>query len=230
MQEIKAKGIARHVGLATHSNCDEALRAAADSKVWEVVMTAYNYKTDKKEAVNSAIEYAAKAGVGVVAMKTTAGVFDDKNKSRTVNSDAVLKWPLQNENISSIVSGMSSLDELQKNIAMLKSIRLTDQEIKDLNIASLENGPGLYCHQCRTCVPQCINRLEIPTIMRSYMYAYGYRNMEHARHTLIEADFSGKPCESCNECKVKCVAGFNVKERILDISRLKNVPREFLIG
>jgi predicted aldo/keto reductase-like oxidoreductase len=228
MQELKKQGMVRHIGLATHSNCDEALRAAADSKVYEVVMTAYNYKTENKEAINAAIAYAAKAGVGIVAMKTTAGVFDDKNKSRAVNSDAVLKWPLQNENISSIVSGMSSLDELQKNIAMLKNIRLTDQELKDLNIAKLDNSPGLYCHQCRTCVPQCVNRLEIPTIMRSYMYAYGYRNMEHARHTLIEADFSGKPCENCDICKVKCIAGFNVKERILDISRLKDVPKEFL--
>lgn len=230
MQELKKQGMVRHIGLATHSNCDEALRAAADSKVYEVVMTAYNYKTEKKEAMNSAIAYAAKAGVGVVAMKTTAGVFDDKNKSRTINSDAVLKWPLQNENISSIVSGMSSLEELQKNIAMLNNIRLTDQEVKDLTVANLENSTGLYCHQCRICVPQCINKLEIPTIMRSYMYAYGYRNMEHARHTLMDADFSGNPCQNCDECNVKCTAGFNVKERILDISRLKEVPSEFLKG
>jgi aryl-alcohol dehydrogenase-like predicted oxidoreductase len=228
MQELKKQGLVRHIGLATHSNSDEALRAAADSKVYEVVMTAYNYKTDNKEAMNNAIAYAVNAGVGVVAMKTTAGVFDDKNKSRTFNSDAVLKWPLQNENISSIVSGMSSLDELQKNIAMLKNIRLTDQELKDLTLAGLENGSGLYCHQCRTCVPQCINRLEIPTIMRSYMYAYGYRNMEHARHTFMEAGLTGTPCANCNVCNVKCTAGFNIKERILDISRIRDVPDEFL--
>jgi uncharacterized protein len=230
MKELKKQGMVRHTGLATHSNSDEALRAAADSNVFEVVMTAYNYKTDNKEAMNNAIAYAAKAGVGVVAMKTTAGVFDDKNKNRTVNSDAVLKWPLQNENISSIVSGMSSLDELQKNIAMLKNIRLTDQELKDLTIASLETGPGLYCHQCRTCVPQCIHSLEIPTIMRSYMYAYGYRNMEQSRYTLMEAGFSGNPCANCSVCNIKCTAGFNIKERILDISRLKDVPVEFLNG
>jgi aryl-alcohol dehydrogenase-like predicted oxidoreductase len=230
MQELKRQGKVRHIGLATHSNCDEALRAAADSKVYEVVMTAYNYKTDNIEAMNAAIAYATKGAVGVVAMKTTAGVFDDKNKNRAVNSDAVLKWPLQNENISSIVSGMSSLDELQKNVAMLTNIKLNEQEIKDLKLASLVNGQGLYCHQCETCLPQCVNRLEIPTIMRSYMYAYGYRNMEQAWHTLTEAGLSGKPCEICDECKVKCKAGFNVKERILDISRLSDVPSEFLRG
>jgi len=29
-------------------------------------------------------------------------------------------------------------------------------------------------------------------------------------------------------CNVKCMAGFDVKERILDISRLKDVSHEFL--
>ena len=178
MTELKKQGKTRFVGISTHSDCAEALKAAADSKVYEVVMTAYNYKIENKEAMNSAVAYAAKAGIGVVAMKTTAGVFNDKSRTSALNSDALLKWALQNENISSIVSGMSSLDELQKNIAMIKNIRLTEQEIKDLNIAGLE--PGMYCHQCRTCVPQCVNRIEIPTIMRSYMYAYGYRNTEQA--------------------------------------------------
>jgi uncharacterized protein len=228
MKELKKQGKTRFVGLATHGNCEEALRAAADSKVYDVVMTAYNYKIENKVAMNAALDYAVKAGVGILAMKTTAGVFDNKSGKRTVNSDTVLKWPLQNESISSIVSGMSSLDELQKNIAMLKNIRMTDQELKELNQAYIENGQGLYCHQCRTCVPQCIHKLEIPTIMRSYMYAYGYGNMEHARHTLLDADIQGNPCKNCNACNVKCIAGFDVQERILDISRIKDVPMEFL--
>jgi uncharacterized protein len=228
LQELKKQGKTKYTGIATHSNCAEALTAAADSKFYNVVMTAYNFKTDKKDVVNEAIAYAAKAGVGVVAMKTLAGVYEDKSRTTPLNTDAALKWVLQNENISSVVSGMSSLEELQKNIAMIKNLKMSDQDIKDLSMAGFNNKPGLYCHQCSTCVPQCINNLEIPTIMRSYMYAYGYKNLEHAQHTLITAGFSGNPCEKCEVCNVNCIAGFNIKERIQDIARLKDVPCEFL--
>jgi len=230
LKELKKQGKTRFVGIASHYNCAEAVRAAADSKFYDVVMTAYNYKTENKADMNEAISYAVKANVGVVAMKTTAGAAEDKSRTIPFNSDAALKWVLQNENISSIVSGMSSLEELQKNIAMIKNLKMSDQEVKDLNLAGLRTEPGLYCHQCRTCVPQCSHNLEIPTIMRSYMYAYGYRNLEQAQHTLLEAGMPGQPCEKCEICKVNCVAGFNVKERIMDISRLQDVPKEFLIS
>ena len=228
LQQLVKQGKTRFVGIATHSSCAEALRAAADSKFYNVVMTAYNYKADKKEDVNEAIAYAAKTGVGVVAMKTLAGIYEDKGRTSPLNTDAALKWVLQNENISSVVSGMSSLEELKKNIIMIKNLKMSDQELKDLNLAGINKEPGLYCHQCGTCMPQCPHNLEIPTIMRSYMYAYGYKNLEHAQHTLMEAGMSGNPCEKCETCNVNCTAGFNIKERILDISRLKDVPQEFL--
>jgi predicted aldo/keto reductase-like oxidoreductase len=165
-----------------------------------------------------ALSYAAKAGVGIVAMKTTGGGgFRDGTTKLPLNSDTILKWVLQNENIATIVAGMSNFEELNKNITMINNLAMSDQELKYLNLARSE--PGLYCHQCRKCLPQCRHNLEIPTIMRSYMYAYGYGNMEHAQYTLLEAGYSGNPCQKCEACNVKCTAGFNVKEKILDISR-----------
>lgn len=228
LTELKKKGKTKYLGIASHGNTTEALRAAADSKVYDVAMVAYNYKTEDKNGMNEAIAYAAKAGVGVVAMKTTAGAFRNKNQAAAINSDPVLKWVLQNENISSIVSGMSSLEELQKNLAMIKNLKMSDQDLKDLNLALKNQDQGLYCHQCRNCVPQCPYNLEIPTVMRSYMYAYGYRNFEHAQHTLKEATLPDNACKECGSCSVKCTAGFNIKERVEDISRLVNVPKEFL--
>jgi uncharacterized protein len=161
-------------------------------------------------------------------MKSTAGAFRDKSRAVPLNSDVALKWVLQNPNISTIVSGMSSLDELKKNIAMIGNIKMTEQEKKDLAYVSSPSEPGLYCQQCRSCIPQCKYNIEIPTIMRSYMYAYGYKDMEHARYTLSEAGISDDPCTKCKSCSVSCVSGFNIKERISDISRLSSVPEEFL--
>jgi predicted aldo/keto reductase-like oxidoreductase len=161
-------------------------------------------------------------------MKTMAGTSDSKSGD-PFNSDAALKWVLQNNNISSIVSGMSSLEEMQKNLAMIKDLRMTEQELKDLKLASMDKELGLYCLQCKKCIPQCRQHLDVPSIMRSYMYAYGYKNIPQAWHTLASANITADACGNCEKCMVKCTAGFDVKRKISDISRLANVPVD-LIG
>jgi predicted aldo/keto reductase-like oxidoreductase len=228
LAKLKAEGKTRFLGAATHNNCEDALRLAADSGIYDIVMTAYNFTTENKERMNEALAYAANAGIGILAMKTTAGGYRDKNRTQPLNIDAALKWVLQNQNISTIVSGMSSVEQMKKNLAMINDLRLTPDELKDLELAVSGPEPGLYCHQCRHCVPQCPNNLEIPAAMRSYMYAYGYRNTRLAKATLTDAGFDGSCCESCSSCSVRCTAGFDIRGKILDISRLREVPDEFL--
>lgn len=227
MEQLKNQGKTRFVGIASHSDTEEALVAASDSKVFEVAMISYNYKTINKESLHSAMNKATSAGIGIVAMKTTAGAFD-KKEGNPLNTNAALKWVLQNKDISSIVSGMSSFEELQKNIAMIRNINMTDQEMKDLKLAWLDSEPTLYCHQCKNCIPRCPSNLDIPTIMRSYMYAYGYRDMAKAWNTLSGLEISGRPCENCSACNINCKAGFDIKNKILDITRLKDVPADFV--
>lgn len=64
--------------------------------------------------------------------------------------------------------------------------------------------------------------------MRSYMYAYGYGEMLKARETLDEYGVSEDPCKDCKECTVTCTKGFPVRERIGDISRIREMPVDFL--
>ncbi len=227
MTELKKQGKIRFAGIATHGNCEEALRAAADAKVYDVAMPAYNFRTENKDAMNGALAYAAKAGMGIVAMKTTAG---GGGKDKPVAATTALKWVLQNPNIASIVSGMSSVEELEKNLAMIKDLKMSPQEFKDLGLAAMDPSRSLYCLQCAKCVPQCAANLDIPTLMRGYMYAYGYGNAAHARHTLDASGVAGNPCRNCAVCGVACASGFDVKGRVQDVLKLKGVLAEFLRG
>lgn len=226
-EKAKKQGKIRFVGIASHGDTQEALDAAAATGIYDVAMIGYNYKTQTLDAMNASIANAAKAGMGIVAMKTTAGAFRDKN-GPALNTDAAIKWALQNENISSVVSGMTSVEQLQKNLAMIRNLKLTDQERKDLNLAGLGTETTLYCQQCKQCLPQCPHNLDIPTIMRSYMYAYGYKNMEQAYYTLADAGLANDVCNQCEVCNVNCASGFNVKSKISDIARLRNMPLDFL--
>jgi len=71
--KAKEQGKARFIGVSTHSDEPNVIRAAVDAGVYDVVLTSYNYLQDHKDAVGDAIAYAAGKGVGVVAMKTQGG-------------------------------------------------------------------------------------------------------------------------------------------------------------
>lgn len=228
MKKIKQAGKARFLGITTHKNEPEIIRATADSKFYDVVLTAYNFKQQHREEVKQAIAYAAKAGLGIVAMKTQAGVYWDKEKQYPINMTAALKWVLQDENVHTAIPGFTAFDQLELDLTVMANLALSDEEKAGLQPPKEVVSAGLYCQQCGQCVPQCPAKLDIPTLMRSYMYAYGYKNFEKARQTVDLTDLSRLACNSCGTCTVNCAVGFDVKEKVLDIARIKDIPRDFL--
>ncbi len=71
--------------------------------------------------------------------------------------------------------------------------------------------------------------LDIPTMMRSYIYAYGYKNPAKAKETLQFLDLSNLDCNRCPTCHVQCTMGFDVRDKVIDIARIKHVPKDFLV-
>jgi len=222
LQKIKKQGKARFVGVSAHQNEPEVLRAAVESKAHDVVLVAYNFRHPRREEIRTAVAEAAKAGLGVIVMKPMAGAFWDKEKKQPINGKAALKWVLQDENVTTSVPGISSLDQLETDLSVMENLALTAEEKADLKLADAGAPSGLYCPQCGICQTQCPAALEIPLFMRSYMYAYGYRDLGKARAALSQADMSRLQCIDCATCRVSCTMGFNVRERALDIAKLNS--------
>jgi predicted aldo/keto reductase-like oxidoreductase len=108
-------------------------------------------------------------------MKTLAGGgFLDREKTKPINTTAAIKWVLSNPDIHSTIPGMTAFDHLDLNVKILTDITLSEQERKDIMLASSE--PGLFCSGCQQCIPACRKSLPVPDLMRAYMYAYGYSN------------------------------------------------------
>ncbi len=225
LAEAKKQGKTKHIGVSTHSNEPEVIQAAIESDIYEVVLTAYNYLQPHHEEVKKAIKEASAAGLGVVAMKTMAGGFKDKEREQPVNATAALKWALQDENVHTSIPGCTSFDQVEENLAVMKNLELTATEKEEL--ASLTDQ-RLYCSGCRECVPQCKKHLPVPEIMRAYMYNYGYGDPKLAYQEIMEAGIPDDPCADCTVCTVQCPVQFNVAHKISDIARLKNVPYAFL--
>lgn len=227
MIKLKKEGKIKHIGVSTHRNEPEVLRAAADSKVYEVVLTAYNFRQPHIKEMDDALAYAVKAGIGTVAMKTQAGVYWDRERTKPINMKAALKWALQNENIHTSIPGFTTFDQLEDDLSVMENLPLTPKEKEDLQLG--KNLAGLYCRQCDSCKEQCPQDFDIPTVMRSYMYAYGYKNPGLAKETLAATGLSNVPCTVCGTCKVNCTMGFDIKNKVIDIARIRDIPEEFLV-
>jgi len=228
MESIKKQGKARYIGIASHNIEHEALLSAADTGVYDMVTVAYNFRKTNLQEMNEAMQYSADKGLGIIGMKTMAGVYWDKEKKQPINTRAALKWALQNEHIHTAIPDCSSFDELQQDLEIMADMGLTDEELRDLDPPSEDTTSGLYCQQCNRCLAQCPENIDIPTMMRSYMYAYGYRNLGLARHTLDCLNQHGISCQTCRECQVNCMMGFDVRGKILDIFRIKDIPEDII--
>ncbi len=223
LEKAKKEGKTRFVGVSTHRNEPEVIQAAIDSKFYDVVLTAYNYRQDHYPEVRKSIAKAAQAGLGVVAMKVFAG--GDWRRVEIVNAKASLKWVLRNPNVHTAIPGFTTFDQMNTDLSVMEDLTLTETEKKDLKLQS--SVEGLYCQGCEKCLPQCPHRLPIPDIMRAYLYTYGYRNLGAAQDLLLSLDLPSDPCRDCQDCPVKCARGFNVADRISDVIRLKDVPTSF---
>ncbi len=229
MEDIRKQGKARFIGIATHSHEHEAIRAAVEAKIYDVCLVAYNFRKNNHREIGEAMAYASKKGMGIIAMKTMAGAFWDKDQKEPVNSTAALKWALQNNNVHTAVPGITTFDQLEKDIAVMGDLSLSDGEKSDLKLSLNERPDGPFCQQCGICLPQCRQGLDIPTLMRSHMYAYGYRNLAHAHDTLSYAVKDTDPCGRCGTCPVSCALNFDIRSKITKIARLNDVPREFIV-
>jgi predicted aldo/keto reductase-like oxidoreductase len=228
VKKLKKDGKAKFIGFSTHANEAVVIDAAAGKNIFDVILTSYNFKQTYVNELNSAIKKANQAGIGIVAMKTLAGGgFLDKEKTRPINSTAALKWVLSNPDVTTTIPGMTDFDQLDLNVKILADITITESEKKDLLIAAAETG--LYCTGCTRCLQACPKNLPVPDLMRAYMYAYGYSNPGMAYSLLGELGTNDNPCKDCNTCQVNCTKNFNIREKIADISRLVNVPSDFLV-
>lgn len=225
MEKAKKAGKARFLGLTSHSNVPEAVNAAADSNFYEVVMAAYNPRQVNLVQVRDAVANAARAGLGVVAIKIIRGDIEEGKKP--INPGASLKWVLQDPNVHATVPGFSNFEEMKTDLAVMDDMSLSNAEMNDLKRE--DSYSGLFCQGCGQCLRQCIAGLPVPDLMRAYMYVYGYRQPVLAKSLLTTLELPETICSDCASCRVVCRNGWKVSEKISDIVRLRDVPSSFLV-
>lgn len=227
LQKAKDMGKTRFIGTSNHGNQVECLDAMIEAGVYDVAYVAVNYQQPPE--VNEAINRAAAAGLGIVAMKNHAGGFLDKEQTMPVDKVAAVKWSLQNPNVHTATITFRSYEELEQHLPLMQDITMTDSERKHLqSFTHKAEFASLFCYGCGSCLAQCPKRLPISDTMRAYMYTYGYGDKVKALHTLGKLDIPENACGDCAVCTVECKHNFRVQERIADMYRLKSESLSYI--
>jgi len=219
LAEFKKQGKIRFPGVSTHSGQAEVLNAVAQGGFYDVVLVAVNFTMSENKAVLEAIKNAAAKGVGLIAMKTQAG---GRASEDALLHTAALKWVLQNEAITTAVPGVTKFEHLDLDFSVASNLAFTPEEREFLGNKALQASLE-FCQQCGECAPSCPHRVDIPTLMRTHMYAMQYGNRYEARATLAGIP-EGKGldvCRACVSCSAACVNTVNIPRKIHELKAVQ---------
>jgi len=220
LTKLRQQGKVRFFGVTTHKNQAEVLNALVDDhdRFFDTALVAVNFKSEHD--VIEAIARAAKAKIGIVAMKTQAGGYATEALGAISPHQAALKWALQNEHITAAIPGMKDLAQLKEDIAVMgMPFKNADARILDRYSTAVES---YYCGYCGKCEETCPLGVDISTINRSLMYAEGYRNREFALATYRELPRSASAvaCLDCQACLTKCARGLDIPAKMARARKL----------
>lgn len=185
----KKAGKIRFFGFSCHhGNVAELLHKAAETPWVDSVMFRYNFRSYGDKELNKAIDAAAKAGVGLIAMKTqgSASSFEDRwkklEKGGTWNKhQAVLKAVWADDRITAAVSHMDTLDKVTENVSAALDKKLTSIERLQLRRYAAATRE-FACDGCdHICGPHVDAPVRIGETLRYLMYHDSYGQQEEAR-------------------------------------------------
>jgi len=208
LRKVKKEGKARFVGFTTHKNMTELVKAAISMKFYDTILVAYNFKSSPE--LTTAIEDAAKAGIGIVAMKTQAGGYTDTKMGELSPHQAALKWVLQNKGIANTIPSMVNYDQLSEDIQVMGS-KMGWMDRKTLYRYS-QAIDKTYCRMCGKCSGLCPKGVDVQDVNRSIMYHEGYRDAALAMTAYQSIPSKSRPsaCQTCESCSVQCAYGLNI--------------------
>jgi uncharacterized protein len=222
---LKKQGKTRFIGFSTHKGMTECLNDAAKSGIYDAVLTTFNYSYYDDPALRQALERAAGAGIGLIAMKTQCHTdwyqqalppqLQAFYRPPLIHS-ALLKWALRHEFITCAVPGVTTFDQMDENFACARSLDLSQDEKKFLEDRGVKLAMAAVCRRCDACVASCPRGVDVPELLRAQMYAFNYGNPLQARDTLesIPASRGIKACGDCVRCVAVCANRVDIGRRI----------------
>ena len=217
MQKAKEQGLIRHICCSTHDGSEGVIKLV-DSGYVDSITCQYNFLDRRNE---EGIAYAHKKGVGIVVMGPVGGgrlgVRSEVLEKLIVGvkrvPDLALRFVLSNPNVCVALSGMSTMQQVEENLATAAdeiSLSETDQAAIEEHFQRIQKIAELYCTGCGYCLP-CPRNVAIPKIFERFNLgrAYGLWDTAKDMYSKIGSNNwdTGKKanaCVECGKCEEKC--------------------------
>jgi predicted aldo/keto reductase-like oxidoreductase len=226
-QTAKKAGKIRFAGVSTHAGQPVLVPWLAKNPQIDVILSAYNFTLEP--AVTAALEQAAAAGKGVVAMKVMAGGFRSIKPGDPAYAKlkqdggllAALKWAMRDPKVvHTTIPSITDNDQLDENLtAMQKPYGPAEAKLLAQRLDLIR---PLYCRTCGQCDGDCRQGLPVADILRILTYADGYGQFALGRERFLELapEHTSVKCADCPGCTVQCPHGVNVIERLTKAQEL----------
>ncbi len=237
VQEKKAAGLIRHVGFSFHSTPEELDQILTEHPEMEFVQLQINYADWESPSVQSrrCYEVARAHGRPVVIMEPVKGgmlanppasvqkVFREAEPESSCASWA-LRFAASLEGIITVLSGMSSVEQMKDNLAVMKGFQgMTEGERATLEKAreALAAIPLIPCTGCDYCAKVCPEGVGISGSFAAMNLntLYGREGALNQLGWLVDAHGRKRAdaCIRCGACEKACPQHLPIRELLEDV-------------
>jgi len=230
----------RYAGFSFHDEL-ELFKEIVDSYDWSFCQIQYNFMDEKNQAGTEGLRYAADRGLGIVIMEPLRGGMLTKDilsinqiwRKATVQrslSEWALRWVWNHPEVTVVLSGMSSFEQVQQNVAYAESGLANSLSQEELNLfgeAEIEYKKRIKvpCTGCRYCMP-CSSNVSIPECFEMYNQGCMFDAPEAANANydiVLGGMLTGRPgfasqCQECGDCEEKCPQGIPIREHLKKVA------------
>jgi predicted aldo/keto reductase-like oxidoreductase len=220
--KVLADGRVGHLGFSFHGDAPlwDELLSVYDQ--WSFCQMQYNFMDEDAAPGRRGLCAAAEKGLAVIVMEPLRGgqltkrppqsvldLWAETGQTRTP-AEWALHWVWSQPEVSLVLSGMSTLEQVEQNVAAADRSRpglLTADELAVVGRVRDEYR-GLRpvdCTQCRYCQP-CPSGVDIPQCFEVYNDAHMYGELDLARlyYSWIDESARADNCTQCGECERVC--------------------------
>jgi hypothetical protein len=227
MQKAQDQGLIKHICRSFHDE-PQALVNIIKTGYPAVITVQYNMLDRQLE---DAIALAHESNIGVVVMGPVAGgklgvdspVIADMVDGVDRVPELAMRFVLSNPNVTVALSGMSTMEQVEENIAIADACApLSDEELRivDEQLERLREMEQLYCTGCKYCLP-CPEGVAIPQIFNLYNQGrvYGLWGFAKGRYRQMikQNKENARPanyCNECGQCEEKCPQNIPIREQL----------------
>jgi predicted aldo/keto reductase-like oxidoreductase len=225
-----ADGRIGHLGFSFHDSYD-VFKGIVDEHDWTFCQIQHNYVDIEYQAGTRGLQYAASRGLAVVIMEPLLGgqlvnppqqIQDlwDAAPVKRKPADWALQWLWNQPEASVVLSGMSTMEQVEENVASAGASGINTLTEEELAVVGRVRDKyrelcPIPCTQCGYCMP-CPNGVNIPRNLRLYNDGLVYEKPDRARgvYGWLSGDqkAGADACIQCGECEDKCPQTIPISE------------------